>query len=124
MANGENPIKIWGDGSSIRDFIFVDDVVEGMLIALEKAPSCIPINLGSGNGVTIKKIAKAISNKIPDKPKLSWDKNKPTGDPIRVLSMTKAEKLLGFKTKTSLEEGIKKTVEWYLKSPLYEKRRN
>lgn len=124
MANGENPIKIWGDGSAIRDFIFVDDVVEGMLIAFEKAPPAVPVNLGTGKGVTIKKVAKTISNFVPVKPKIEWDNNKPTGDPIRILSIERAERLLGFKAETTLEEGIKKTVEWYLKSEWYEKNKN
>lgn len=116
MVSGENPVKIWGDGSAIRDFIFVEDVVEGMLLALENAPPATPINLGSNEGVTIKKVAQTIANTVPTKPDLSWDVNKPTGDPVRILSMKLAENLLGFKAKTSLDDGIKKTVEWYLKS--------
>lgn len=124
MASGENPVKIWGDGSATRDFIFVDDVVEGMLLALEKAPTCVPINLGSGKGITIKKIAQTIANTIPIKPKLNWDINKPTGDPVRILSMKRAENLLQFKAKTTLQDGIKKTVEWYFKSDWYEKNKD
>jgi len=121
MVNGENPVKIWGNGNAIRDFIFVNDAVEGMLMTLEKAPPCVPINLGSGKGVTIKKIAQTIANTIPTKPKLSWDTSKPTGDSVRVLSIKRAENLLGFKAKTPLEDGVKKTVEWYIKSDSYEK---
>ncbi len=122
MVSGENPVKIWGDGSAIRDFIFVEDVVQGMLLALEKAPPAIPINLGSNEGVTIKRVAQTIANTVPAKPELTWDVNKPTGDPVRILSMKRAESLLEFKTKTSLDDGIKKTVEWYLKSNWYEKK--
>lgn len=124
MVSGENPVKIWGDGSAIRDLVFVDDVAEGMLLILEKAPTCVPINLGSGKGVTIKNVAQIIANNISNKPKLSWDISKPTGDPVRVLSVERAKKLLGFKAKTPLEDGIKKTVEWYLKSDWYERNRN
>ena len=123
MTSGENPVKIWGDGNTIRDFIFVDDVVEGMLIALQKAPPYVPINLGGGKGVTIKKVAQTIANAVPTKPKLEYDASKPTGDKVRVLSAKRAENLLGFKAKTPLEDGIKKTVEWYLKSDEYEKNR-
>lgn len=122
MISGENPVRIWGDGSAIRDFIYVDDVVEGMLLALEKAPPCVPINLGSGKGVTIKKIAQTIAEAVPTKPNLNWNTKKPTGDPVRILSTGRAENLLNFKVKTALEVGIKKTVEWYLKS--YEKNKN
>ena len=124
MASGENPVKIWGDGSAIRDFIFVDDVVEGMVLTLEKAPACVPINIGSGKGVTIKKLAQIIVKNVPNKPKLSWDISKPTGDPVRVLSCERAKKLLGFEAKTSLEDGIRKTIEWYFKSDWYERYRN
>lgn len=114
MVGGENPVRIWGDGSAIRDFIYVADAVEGMLQVLELAPASLPINLGSGKGVTIKKIAQTIANLIPTKPKLSFDTSKPTGDPIRILSMRRSKDILGFKAKTSLDDGIRKTVEWYL----------
>src|SRR3989344_3051300 len=124
MANGENPVRIWGDGNIIRDFIFVEDVVEGMLLALEKAPPCVPINLGSGIGVKIKKIAQIIADNIQKKPKLYWDKSKPIGDPIRVLSVQRARDLINFKAKTSIDEGIKKTLEWYFKSDWYKKNKN
>ena len=124
MVSGENPVKIWGDGSAVRDFIFVDDVVDGMLLALEKSPPCVPINLGSGKGVAIKKIARTIADTVPTKPKLSWGRNKPTGDPVRVLSTRRAKDILRFRTKTSIEVGIEKTVEWYLKSHWYEKNKN
>lgn len=123
ITNGENPVKVWGDGNATRDFIFVDDVVEGMLLAQELAPPYLPINLGSGKGVTIKKIAETIANTFPVKPEFIWDINKPTGDPIRILSMKRAEELIGFKAKTALVDGIKKTVEWYLKSNKYETNR-
>lgn len=124
MVSGENPVKIWGGGSAIRDFIYVSDVVEGIILALEKAPSCVPINLGSGKGASIKRIAQTIADNMPSKPKLSWDTTKPTGDPVRILSVKRARSLLNFKTKTTLEDGIQKTVEWYLKSHKYEKNRN
>ncbi|MBI2599785.1 NAD-dependent epimerase/dehydratase family protein [Candidatus Daviesbacteria bacterium] len=121
MASGENPVKIWGDGSALRDFIFVEDVVEGMLLALEKAPACLPINLGTGKGVRIKKLAQIIANIVPTKPKLVWDINKPTGDQVRILSMQRAKDLLRFRAKITLEDGIKKTVKWYLRSDWYER---
>lgn len=124
MASGENPVKVWGDGSAIRDFVFVEDVAEAMLLTLEKAPVCIPINIGSGKGVTIKKLAQIIASIFPNRPKLSWDINKPSGDPVRVLSVERAKKILGFEAKIPLEEGIKKTVEWYLKTDWDERYRN
>lgn len=111
---GENPLKVWGDGTAVRDFIFSEEVVYWMLVALEKAPPCVPINLGSGRGTTIKEIAEAIIQCVPNPPKMEWDTTKPTGDPIRILSIERAKKLIGFTLKTELKEGIQKTIDWYL----------
>jgi len=114
MVNGENPIKIAGDGSAVRDFIYSEDVVEGMLIALAEAPSCLPINLGSGARTTIRTIAETIADLLPIRPKIEWDETKPTGDKVRVLAIERAKEILGFEARTSLKEGIKRTMEWYL----------
>ncbi len=114
MINGENPVKIWGDGSAIRDFIFVDDAADGMILALEKAPTCLPINLGTGKKYIIKKIAQTIARNVPQKQKIDWDTTKPTGDPIRLLSVKRATDILGFKPKHSLEQAILKTINWYV----------
>lgn len=116
MINGENPINIAGDGTAVRDLIYSEDVVKGMLIALEKAPPCIPINIGSGNGYTIKEVAETIANLVPKKPDIQWDVNRPVGDNVRILSTQRSKDLLNFEAKTSLYEGIKKTIEWYLKN--------
>jgi GDP-L-fucose synthase len=114
MINGENPVKVWGDGSAVRDFIFSEELANWLLVALEKAPPCVPINLGSGKGTTIKELAETISQCVPEPPQIEWDKTKPSGDPIRLLSIERAKELLGFRVKTELKEGIKKTVDWYL----------
>ncbi|NQU78861.1 NAD-dependent epimerase/dehydratase family protein [Candidatus Woesearchaeota archaeon] len=114
MIDGENPIKVWGDGSAVRDFIFSEELADWILVALEKAPPCVPINLGSGKGVTIKELAETIAQCVPEPPQIEWDTTKPSGDPVRILSMERAKKLMGFKLKTDLKEGIKKTVDWYL----------
>jgi len=89
IFSGENPLEVWGDGSAKRDFIYVEDVVDGMLLALEKAPPCLAINIGSGKGQTICKLASIIT------------------------SLIRARKLLDFKPKTEIKSGIKKTIEWY-----------
>lgn len=117
MLDGENPLKVWGDGSAVRDFIFSEDVTDGILLALEKAPACVPINLGSGVGATIKQLVETIAKYVPVPPTIEWDTSKPTGDPVRVLSMTRAKELLGFETKTPLEMGIQRTISWYFANP-------
>jgi GDP-L-fucose synthase len=114
MVNGENPVSVAGDGSAVRDLIYSYDVVEGMLTALEKAPPCHPINLGSGQGYSIKTIAETIAELVPQKPMIKWDPSRPTGDQIRILDTQRAKDLLNFKPKTDIREGIKKTIEWYI----------
>jgi GDP-L-fucose synthase len=114
MVDGENPIKIWGDGSAIRDFVFSEEVAHWMMVALEKAPPCTPINLGSGTGHTIKEIAETIARCVSNSPLIEWDTSKPSGDPIRLMNMDRAKDLLEFSPLVSIEEGIRKTIEWYL----------
>lgn len=114
--SGENPLTVWGDGTPIRDFIYSKDVAEGMLLAVEKGIN-VPINLGSGSGVTIKQIAEVIAKNVPNGPvKIAWDKSKPKGDAKRLMDIKRAKKLLGFKPKYSLAKGIKETIEWYIKN--------
>ncbi len=83
-----------------------------MIIAMDKLPACTPINLGSGVVYTIKGIAETISKNTPRKPKIEWDKSKPSGDPVRLMNIERAVKLIGYKPKTSIDEGIKKTINW------------
>lgn len=114
--SGENPLTVWGDGTPIRDFIYSKDVARGMMLAVEKEIN-VPINLGSGTGVTIKEIAEVIAKSVPNGPiKIVWDKTKPKGDAKRLMSMSRAKKLIGFKPKYSLEEGLKETIDWYIKN--------
>jgi GDP-L-fucose synthase len=113
MVNGENPVKVAGDGSARRDLIFVDDVADGMILALEKAPPCVPINLGSGVGVSIREVAETIAARMDPPPRIEWDPSRPTGDQVRVLDVQRAKDLLGFQTTTTLAEGIGKTIDWY-----------
>jgi len=116
VLDGECPVRIWGDGSAIRDFVFVQDVVEGMLQAMEHAPPCFPINLGSGVPTTIRELAEIIVEESGSSTTLEWDLSKPSGDPIRLLSMKRAEEVMGFRPATSLREGIHQTIAWYIKN--------
>jgi GDP-L-fucose synthase len=114
MIDGENPMKIWGDGSAIRDFIYADDLAAWLLVALEKAPPCLPLNLGGDKPVTIRQLAETIAGLLPHPPVLTWDSSKPSGDPVRRLSVTRAAETIGFKPTVSLEEGLQRTINWYL----------
>src|SRR6185369_6584450 len=121
--SGENPLTVWGDGTPIRDIIHAKDVARGMILAVEKGITT-PVNLGSGTGVTIKQIAETVARLVPGGPasrqggpiKIVWDKTKPMGDKKRVMDITRAKKLLGFKPVMTLEQGIKETIDWYLKN--------
>lgn len=114
MVGGENPVKIWGDGSAVRDFIFSEEVAHWMMVAMEKAPPCVPINLGSGVGRTIKEVAKTIAGLVPNQPEIEWDITKPSGDPIRIMNMDRAKELLSFSPLIPLKTGLLKTIDWYI----------
>lgn len=114
IVEGENPLKVWGDGSAIRDFIYSEDVACWMLAAMEKAPPCFPINLGSGKGVTIRDLVQIISDCVPNPPIVEWDTTKPSGDPVRLLSVQRAKDKLRYNVINDLPDGIKKTLQWYI----------
>ncbi len=121
-ALNQKNLTVWGNGTPIRDFIFSEDVAEAMLnIVYKKIYE--PINLGSGNGVSIKKLVEIINKNIPNGPKkINWDLNKPSGDSKRIMSIQLSKKY-GIKHKHSLEEGIIKTINWFIENKNYEKNR-
>jgi GDP-L-fucose synthase len=113
--SGENPLTVWGDGSPIRDFIHARDCARGMMLAVEKGIN-EPINLGSGEGITIKQVAEAVANNVPGGPlPIVWDTTKPKGDAKRLMSTARAEGH-GFKCEIGINEGIKETIDWYIKN--------
>jgi GDP-L-fucose synthase len=111
--SGDDEMDVWGDGTAIRDFIYSEDVAYWMLEALEKAPSNYPINLGSGEGVTIKDIAETVIRVVKPDMRINWISSGPVGDPVRVMSMERAREILGYTQRTSLAEGLAKTNSWY-----------
>jgi len=123
VSSGENPLVVWGDGSAIRDFIYSKDVAEGMLLAMEHGANCTPVNLGSGEGVSIREIVESILGCFPEPPKIKWDTSKPSGEPIRLVDTTRAKEMLGFSPRTSISEGIAATVEWYKENSNFAKDR-
>jgi GDP-L-fucose synthase len=107
-----NKLSVWGDGSAIRDFIHARDVAEGMIFAVENKITQ-PMNLGSGEGVTIKKVTEIVAEIAGVE--VEWDTTKPSGDARRVFDMTRANSF-GFFPKISIEDGIRETVSWYLEN--------
>ncbi|MFH1314591.1 MAG: NAD-dependent epimerase/dehydratase family protein [Candidatus Eisenbacteria bacterium] len=114
VAAGENPLVVWGDGSAIRDFIYARDCAEGMLLAMEKGANCTPVNLGSGKGASIRELVEAVVAAFDNPPEVKWDTSKPAGQSVRLMDMTRAREMLGFKARTSLKQGVQETVAWYL----------
>ena len=115
--SGENPLNVWGDGSAIRDFVYSREVAHWLLEALEQAPPCVPINLGSGNPCSIKQVAEVICNIQQPPTQIIWDTSKPAGDPIRLMNMERAQKYLNFKQIYPLERGIEETIKWIVDNP-------
>jgi GDP-L-fucose synthase len=109
-------IEVWGDGSPTREFLYVEDAAEGILSAAEHYNSSDPINLGSGREISIKNLAKLITELTGYQGELKWDTSKPNGQPRRALNTDKAEEQFGFKAKTPFKEGLQKTVQWYLEN--------
>jgi GDP-L-fucose synthase len=116
--SSKDELIVWGNGSQVRDFVFSDDVARAMILAVEKKIN-IPLNVGSGSGVTIKKLVESIVANIPNrKLKITWDTSKPSGDKIRIMN-TERIKSYGFECKTNLSDGIRLTIDWYLKNVSY-----
>lgn len=117
VAERHEPIEVWGTGDDIRDWIYIDDFIDALILATEKIESYNPINIGLGKGYSIKEALQMILevDGYTDA-KVKFDPAKPSMIPIRLIDTTKAETFLGFKAKTGLREGIRKTIEWYRKT--------
>jgi GDP-L-fucose synthase len=111
---GDAEIEVWGTGLATREFLYVEDAAEGILRAAELYDGEDPVNLGSGREVAIKEIAELIASLVGFEGALRWDPSKPDGQPRRRLDVERAAREFGFRATTSLEEGLGRTIEWYL----------
>ena len=112
---GAESIVVWGDGTATRDQLFVEDCARGLVLATDRVESRGEIiNLGSGHEVTIRSLAETICRHVGYRGRLEWDATKPQGARRRALHPDKARRLLGFEARTSLDEGLRKTIDWYL----------
>lgn len=109
----DNKVVVWGDGTPTRSFLYVEDAAEGIILAAEKYNSPEPVNIGTSEEVLIKELVEKIRTYTDFKGEIIWDKTKPNGQPRRCADTAKAKKLFGFEAKTSLDEGLKKTIEGY-----------
>jgi len=110
---GHTFVELWGDGTPSRDFLYCDDAAKGLILAAEKYDKTEPLNLGSGEETTIKNLVEIIMKSMDTNLEIHWNKKMPNGQPRRCVSFEKALQEIGFEPKISLEEGIKKTIEWF-----------
>jgi GDP-L-fucose synthase len=110
---GESKIVLWGDGSPTREFLYVDDCAEGIVLAAERYDSPEPVNLGTGEEISIRKLAALIAELTRYEGEIVWDADKPNGQPRRRLDVSRAENLFGFRASTPLRNGLERTIAWY-----------
>jgi len=106
-------IVAWGDGSPTREFLYVDDAAEGILLATERYDKPEPVNIGSGMEISIKDLTETVARHVGFKGRILWDTSKPNGQPRRRLDVSRAEREFGFKARMGFDEGLKETIEWY-----------
>jgi GDP-L-fucose synthase len=111
--NGEKSVTVWGTGNASREFLFVEDAAEGIIAAAENYDKAMPVNLGTGKEITISSLVELIVKLTEFKGQIIWDSSKPDGQPRRCLDVTRAKAEFGFKAKTDLVTGLKKTIAWY-----------
>ena len=114
IKQNESEVIIWGTGSPTREFLYVEDAAEGVVLAAERYNKSDPVNLGSGFEISIKDLAFTIAELLKFKGKITFDPSKPDGQPRRRLDTSRAEIEFGFKATTGFEEGLCNTIEWYL----------
>lgn len=110
---GVDSVEIWGDGSATREFLYVEDAAAGILMATERYKKTEPVNLGSGEEISIKDLAVKIATATKFNGEIAWDTSKPNGQPRRKLDTTKAKVEFGFESQTNFDQGLARTVDWY-----------
>jgi len=110
---GDPEVVLWGDGSPTREFIYVEDAAEGLVLAAERYDSPEPFNLGSGQEISIRALAELIARLTGYTGRIAWDTSKPNGQPRRALDTSRARETFGFQAHTPFEEGLKRTIDWY-----------
>jgi GDP-L-fucose synthase len=110
---GDKQVELWGDGSPTREFLYVEDAAEGVVLAAERYNDSEPVNLGSGHEISIKNLAEMIGRLTGYQGEFVWDTEKPNGQPRRLLDVSRADKYFGFRAGTDFEEGLRRSIEWY-----------
>ena len=115
-TRGAEEIVLWGDGSPTREFLYVEDAAEGLVLAAERYNGSEPFNLGSGQEIRIADLAQTIARLTGFTGKITWDTSQPNGQPRRALDTSRAERFFGFRSSTPFEEGLRRTIAWYLEN--------
>jgi GDP-L-fucose synthase len=110
---GDTELPVWGDGSPTREFLYVEDAAEGILTAAEKYDGSDPVNLGSGHEISIKDLSELIVKLTDFEGKLTWQTDKPNGQPRRGLDVSRAQEYFGWRAQVPFEEGVRRTIEWF-----------
>ncbi len=113
MLAGDDEVVLWGDGSPSREFLYVEDLVDGLLLAADRYDGDAPVNLGTGVETTIRELAETIAEVTGFEGSITWDPSMPNGQPRRRLDASRARELFGFEARTPLREGLVRTVDWY-----------
>jgi GDP-L-fucose synthase len=110
---GDAEIVLWGDGSPTREFLYVDDAADAIVAATQRYNGAEPVNIGNGQEISIRDLADRIVELTGFRGRIVWDATKPNGQPRRALDVSRAEREFGFRARTPLDEGLKRTIEWY-----------
>jgi GDP-L-fucose synthase len=110
---GAREVVLWGDGSPTREFLYVEDAAEGILAAAEQYDGAAPVNLGSGEEISIRDLAALVARMTGFSGAIRWDTSRPNGQPRRNLDVTRARRLFGWGARVSLDEGLRRTIDWY-----------
>ncbi len=113
QETGASEIILWGDGTPTREFLYVEDAAEGILLAAEQYNDSRPLNLGTGEEIAIRKLASIVAEEVGYRGQIKWDTTKPNGQPRRCLDVSRVKQAIGFQAKHSLREGLTKTIRWY-----------
>jgi GDP-L-fucose synthase len=117
LESGARSVEVWGTGAATREFLYVDDAAEGIVLAAEGYDGREPVNLGSGMEISIRELAELIARETGFTGEIVWDTSKPDGQPRRALDVKRAEELFGFRARVDFTGGLRKTIEWYRTTP-------
>jgi GDP-L-fucose synthase len=118
MLESDSEVTLWGDGSPTREFLYVDDCAEALQLAAERYDGAAPVNIGTGVETSIREVAETIADLVGFQGEIGWDTSMPNGQPRRSLDASRAKELFGFEARTTLRDGLERTIAWYRENAL------